>query len=179
MLLSLPAAGSAATKPNVVRCSLEDVGGATACIGPLSEAAVSPANGYFGSDWSELLSVDLAGTEGGGTASSAISGLLFSVSTEGTSTTLGTWSASSFAKWSSILLVLVNGLSESSYLIDTSTTSGLWSSVGTTLNGDSTLDSIRVYGNEAVPAQVPLPAAGLLLAGGLALMAALRGHRRP
>lgn len=90
----------------------------------------------------------------------------------------GDWSVSSWAGIGSAMLVIKGGSGFASYLLDmTAGTLGQWVTYALTNNGGNTpqVSHISLY---TTPAPVPVPAAGLLLVGGLGAIAALRRRRK-
>ena len=100
--------------------------------------------------------------------------------------TSGTWSLQPYSGFDAVMIVLKSGKTYGAFLLDkmASGLSGSWSITGDqncNRNGCATtgkqLSHASVY-YSGVPSPVPLPAAGFLLIGGLAGLAALRRKRR-
>ena len=100
--------------------------------------------------------------------------------------TSGTWSLASYSGFSSVMIVLKTSTYYGAFLLDEALSglSGTWSisEYGCTKKGvcstkGKALSHASVYYN-GTPSAVPIPAAGILLLGGLGSLAALRRKRK-
>jgi hypothetical protein len=95
----------------------------------------------------------------------------------------GTWSllpGLTFAKGASYALALKGGPNTIFYQLNTSATSGTWSTADLLVgkkNNQAGLSNIQLYGTKTPVAPVPLPAAAWLLIGGMAGFGALARRR--
>lgn len=156
-------------------CHVGSVGGATACAGIFSgNNSNQDLDGLFDPrhDWTEILKLD--GREGRATQG----GLTLTVSGKAK-----TWALDTYAKNDPVMFVLKGGNSFAAFLMDTTVLSGTWNTLSM-LKGNgrpgADLSHWSIYSAGTAPeapAPVPLPAAALLLLGGLAGLGAVRGLR--
>lgn len=174
------ASGLTVTNPGT--CSTASVTGSTECAGVFlktgsgknndSEKAVS---GFFGQDtWTKVMKWEAdKGFEDGKNP----------LGLKTTGAAGGTWSVERFGPYESVMFVLKGSTSYSAFLMSTDVLGGLWDNKSFfTVKNDRTkfhdISHWTVYGVEAADvSEVPLPAAGFLLAAGLGALA-LRGRRR-
>lgn len=105
------------------------------------------------------------------------------LSVTGTGALSGNWSfllpvAPAGMMWTNLVLAFKSGVAQlnpdwAAFGLAPGVTSGTWSIA----NGSQSLSHANLYG-QLVPSVVPLPAAGVLLAGGLGAMGALRRRRK-
>lgn len=183
LALGLGTAGQAATYFGNGSCSTANVTTSTDCDGEIGGndqdsyggGGITNVNdpdgdssdgmeGIFGiSTWSEIARIDAPGTS---------DGILSMTYTNGKS---GGWSVSSWAGIAQAMLVVKGSNGFIAYLMDLSSTSGTWNTVGLLNNGGRQPDisHLTLYTTSG-PAPIPLPAAGFLLLGALGGLAALR-----
>jgi hypothetical protein len=138
--------------------------------GNVKEAQMN-ANAVSGkTGWMDLGKINTPGTSGG----------VLEITGAGQS---GTWKLSdgnSFDPLAFYSLALKAGRANVVYLLDTSDTSGTWSTAGLMNRGGQqpALSNITLFGTSTSPSQVPLPAAAWLLIGGIGALGAASRKRQ-
>lgn len=139
-------------------------GGGVTNVNDPDNNAGNGMSGLFGiSTWSEIARINAPGTS---------NGILSMTYTNGKS---GTWSVSSWAGIAQAMLVVKGSNGFIAYLMDLSSTSGTWNTVGLLNNGGRQPDisHLTLYTTKGTTV-VPLPAAGFLLLGALGGLGLMR-----
>ena len=128
------------------------------------------------SGWREIVKVDLPQGWTGAETSNTGNGITLTVNDAGGGETSGTWSIDAWPSFPNIMVALKGGPTFSVFKVDISKgLSGTW-------NTDSLLKGSGAIGPDlshmTVWAQIPLPAAGWLLLGGLGALGAVARRKR-
>lgn len=156
------------TSVQAATCDLTQVTASRACAGQIDGNDKSRAVGaLFGiTGWDDIARVE---------APDAGDGIL--TITYDRRSKRGTWSVTGWTGVGQAMLVIKGGNGFAAYLIDLAAgLDGTWSTAALT-NGGGKRPKVSHVTLYSVPASVPLPAAGLLLAGALGGLAALRRRR--
>lgn len=157
-------------------CDRNSVQGAVACAGIFSgNDSNQDLDGLFdrGYDWTEILKLD--GNNGRVTQG----GLTLTLSNGAK-----TWALDTYAKNDPVMFVLKGGNTFSAFLMDTTVLGGSWNTLSMLKGNDRPgpdLSHWSIYSAGTAPdapSPVPLPAAALLLLGGLGGLGAVRAMRR-
>ncbi|MBP7001438.1 VPLPA-CTERM sorting domain-containing protein [Amaricoccus sp.] len=176
-------AAFAAAPSQAATCSTASLSASTACQGKLGTGAgaaemnaFKKGVGAFGvTGWTDLGRVETGAADG-----AFADGALALTSEKGG--TAGSWSLApglKFAKGAAYALILEGCRETVAYLLDTSSASGAWSNLDLLGKNGKKLTEMHAATlvGTASPAPVPLPAAGLLMIGGLASLGAAARRR--
>jgi len=157
----------AAPAPTPLACDISQVTESTACQGfdgPNDSTSFMNSNSVLGvSDW-------ILSDKSDNPVANPVIDLLMT----GQGTTSGTWSVDGgFQGYSTVALILKAGNAFVAYLLDTTETSGTWTTEGVLMNDKGKakdISHISLYYSETSLTTVPLPAALPLYAAGMALL---------
>lgn len=176
-------AGSASAlteHPTQTSCDIAHVQGAQDCTGVWdgNDSQQMPFSAFGHDDWTEVLKWDpeIHGVNGTDGTSAETGAFRFTITTEDRES--GQWAVNNWAGFENVMFVLKGSDSFSAFLMDLDTLSGYWTNESM-LNNDGRHPEIShwtVYTTGQI-SEVPLPAAGFLLAGGIGALA-FRGRRR-